>query len=86
MPSISLCDNNKPLIQVEYMDELKKMLVTDPCYEQHIVSIKEIYEEHLFSILIPAIHEGFQSLYKRAIDIEDKFNEAIKRNPIICKS
>jgi hypothetical protein len=65
------------------MDKLKEMLLMDPCYEQHIVSIKDIYEEDLFSILVPAIYEGFQSLYKRADQIERKFIIASKRNPDI---
>ena len=65
------------------MDKLREMLSNDPCYEQHIVSIKDIYEEYLFSIIIPAIYEGFQSLYKRAYDSELKFISATKRNPDI---
>lgn len=63
------------------MDKLKELLTLDPCYEQHIVSIKDIYEEYLFSILIPAIYEGFQSLYKRAYESEQKFIAAAKRDP-----
>lgn len=65
------------------MDKLKEMLLMDPCYEQHIVSIKDIYEDDLFSILVPAMYEGFQSLYKRADQIERKFIVASKRNPDI---
>jgi hypothetical protein len=65
------------------MDKLKEMLESDPCYEQHIVSIKDIYEEFLFSILIPAIYEGFQSLYKRSHEIEEKYIIACKKNPNI---
>ena len=63
------------------MNSLKEMLTMDPCYEQHIVSIKQIYEEHLFSIIVPAIYEGFQSLYKYAYEIEKKYESASKRNP-----
>lgn len=63
------------------MDKLKELLMMDPCYEQHIVSIKKVYEDSLFDILIPAIYEGFQSLYKRAYDVEKKFIDASKRNP-----
>lgn len=62
------------------MDKLKDMLTMDPCYEQHIVSIKDIYEKHLFSILTPAIYEGFQSLYRRAYDIEQKYVIASRKN------
>jgi hypothetical protein len=65
------------------MDKLKEMLTMDPCYEQHIVSIKQIYEDHLFAILVPAIYDGFQSLYRRAFVIESKFVTACKRNPDI---
>lgn len=65
------------------MDKLKDMLTMDPCYEQHIVSIKEIYEKHLFSILIPAIYEGYLSLYKRAYEVEKKYIIASKKNPDI---
>ena len=63
------------------MDELREILTSDPCYEQHIVSIKDFYEKRLFSILTPAIYEGFQSLYKRAYEIEQKFVIMSKRNP-----
>src|SRR5579872_7448832 len=65
------------------MDKLKDMLMMDPCYEQHIVSIKDIYEKHLFSILIPAIYEGYLSLYKRAYVLEKKYIIASKKNPNI---
>jgi hypothetical protein len=65
------------------MDKLKEMLLMDPCYEQHIVSIKNIYEEYLYSMLVPAIYEGFQSLYKKAYEIEEKFIIASKKNPDI---
>jgi hypothetical protein len=65
------------------MDKLKEMLEMDPCYEQHIVSIKNIYEQYLFSILAPAMYEGFQSLYKRAYEIEKKFIAASKKNPTV---
>ena len=65
------------------MDKLKELLSMDPCYEQHIVSIKNIYEEHMFSIIIPALYEGFQSMYKHAYESELKFITATKRNPNI---
>lgn len=65
------------------MDKLKEMLDADPCYEQHIVCIKELYEDYLFSILIPAIYDGFQSLYKRAFESEKKFIIASKKDPNI---
>src|SRR2546426_588199 len=65
------------------MDKLKELLAMDPCYEQHIVSIKETYEEYLFSILIPAIYDGFRSLYKRSYVSEEKFIIAAKSNPEI---
>jgi len=65
------------------MDKLKEMLEMDPCYEQHIVSIKEIYEDSLFSILTPAIYEGLQSIYKQAMLYEKKHIEAAKKNPEI---
>jgi hypothetical protein len=65
------------------MDKLKEMILMDPCYEQHIVSIRDIYEEYLFSILIPALYEGFQSMYKEADKIETKYIKASKRNPDI---
>lgn len=61
------------------MEQLRALLAVDPCHEQHIVAIKEIYEDSLFSILIPAIYEGFLSIYKNAHDIELKFIEAIKK-------
>ena len=73
---------NTPL-DIRYMDKLKDLLQMDPCYEQHIVSIKDIYEEHLFSILVPGIYEGFQSLYKRAYISEEKYIIASKKNPNI---
>ena len=63
------------------MDTLKDMLTMDPCYEQHIVSIKDIYERYLYSILTPAIYEGYLSLYKHAYDIEQKYIIASKKNP-----
>lgn len=63
------------------MDDLKKILNINPCYEQHIVSIKNFYEEHLFSILVPAIYEGICSMYKKSYIIEQKFIEATKNNP-----
>jgi hypothetical protein len=65
------------------MDKLREMLTMDPCYEQHIVTIKEIYEKYLFSILTPAIYEGYQSLYKRSYEIEQKYVIAAKKNPNI---
>lgn len=65
------------------MDKLKELLLMDPCYEQHIVSIKDIYEEYLFSLLIPALYEGFQSLYKRSYELEQKYIATSKRNPDI---
>jgi hypothetical protein len=65
------------------MDKLKELLQMDPCYEQHIVSIREIYEDHLFSILIPAIYEGLQSIYKNAYEIELKYIKAAKKTPEI---
>jgi hypothetical protein len=65
------------------MDRLKEMLTMDPCYEQHIVSIKEIYEEYLFTILTPVIFDGFQSLYRKAHETEQKFITASKKNPDI---
>lgn len=65
------------------MDKLKEMLKANPCHEQHIVSIKEIYEEYLFSYLIPSIYEGFQSLYKEAYDLEKKIIKESKKNPNI---
>jgi hypothetical protein len=65
------------------MDKLKELLQMDPCYEQHIVSIREIYEDHLFSILIPAIYEGLQSIYKNAYEIELKYIKASKKTPEI---
>jgi len=65
------------------MDKLKEMLEHDPCYEQHIVSIKEIYEDYLLSMLVPAIYEGIQSLYKRAYDLEQKYIKASKQDPHI---
>ncbi len=65
------------------MDKLKEMLQMDPCYEQHIVSIKETYEEILFSILIPALYEGFQTIYSQAMAYERKYTEAAKKNPNI---
>lgn len=63
------------------MDKLKEMLQMDPCYEQHIVSIKDIYEESLYSILIPALYEGFQSIYRQAMTYEKKYVDAAKKNP-----
>ena len=71
------------VLDIRYMDKLKDLLQMDPCYEQHIVSIKDIYEEHLFSILVPGIYEGFQSLYKRAYISEEKYIIASKKNPNI---
>jgi hypothetical protein len=68
---------------IRFMDKLKDLLQMDPCYEQHIVSIKDTYEEHLFSILVPGIYEGFQSLYKRAYISEEKHIIASKKNPNI---
>jgi hypothetical protein len=65
------------------MDAIKHMLASNPCYEQHIVSIKQIYEDVLYTILVPAIYEGFVSLYTRARETEKKFIEASKRNPNI---
>lgn len=63
------------------MDKLKEMLMLDPCYEQHIVSIKNAYENYLFDILIPAIYEGFKSLYNHAQDLEQKYIAVSKKNP-----
>ena len=65
------------------MDKLKDMLKTNPCHEQHIVSIKEIYEEYLFSYLIPSIYEGLLSLYKEAYELEKKIINESKKNPNI---
>lgn len=62
------------------MDRLKELLAIDPCYEQHIVSIKELYEEYLFSILIPAIYEGFQTTYNKSYGFEQKTINASKQN------
>ncbi len=65
------------------MNELNDMLKREPCYEQHIVSIKDVYEKYLMSILVPALYEGFRSIYKKAIDLEVKFQEGMKKNPNI---
>lgn len=66
------------------MDKLKELLMIDPCYEQHIVSIKELYEQYLFSILIPAIYEGFQTTYNKSYEFEQKTINAAKQNPHIA--
>jgi hypothetical protein len=63
------------------MDKLKELLKENPCYEQHMVSIKNFYEEHLFSILIPALYEGINSMYKKSYTLEQNFIEASKNNP-----
>ena len=65
------------------MDELTKLLKKEPCYENHIVAIKQIYEEHLYSILIPEIYDGILSIYKKSIVLEKEFNDAAKNNPDI---
>ena len=65
------------------MNELLTLLKKEPCYEQHIVSIKQIYEQHLYSILIPEIYDGILSIYKKSINLEKEFIEASRNNPDI---
>ena len=65
------------------MERLREMLDQDPCYEQHIVSIKKIYEDYLVDILCPVIYEGIQSMYKKSLSIEKKYIECGKKNPNI---
>jgi len=67
------------------MDELHSFIRKQPCYEQHIIAIREIYESRLFSILVPHIYEGFRSLYNIAKKYEDTSIEAMKHNPNITK-
>ena len=63
------------------MDEIHQFITKQPCYEQHVIEIKRIYESRLFSILIPNILEGFRSLYNIAEKFEQKFEESVKNNP-----
>jgi hypothetical protein len=63
------------------MDELQRFISKQPCYEQHVIEIKNIYESWLFSILVPNIYEGFESLYQIAEKFEKKFIETMKNNP-----
>jgi hypothetical protein len=65
------------------MDQLKEMLKQDPCYEQHIVAIRTIYEEYLFGLLAPFIFEGFMSMYKDSLKIEGLYATASTKNPNI---
>lgn len=64
-------------------DKIKKLLKKNKCYEQHIVSIKETYENYLISIITPVLYEGFQSIYKNSVQLEKKYIEASKNNPNI---
>lgn len=67
------------------MDDVHQFIRKQPCYEQHIIEIKKIYEAKLFSILVPHIYEGFRSLYNIAEVYERKFTEAMKSNPNVEK-
>lgn len=67
------------------MDELQQFITKQPCYEQHVIEIKRIYESRLFSILSPNIYEGFISLYNIAQKFECKFIETMKNNPNVEK-
>ena len=62
---------------------IKKMISNNVCYEQHIVAIKNIYEEYLFAKIVPAIYEGILSMYKKAIELERKYAEHEKLNSIV---
>jgi len=65
------------------MERLKEMLEQNPCYEQHIVSIKKIYEDYLVDILCPVIYEGILSMYNKSLLIEKKYIACEKKNPNI---
>jgi hypothetical protein len=67
------------------MDDLQQFITKQPCYEQHVIEIKKIYESRLFSILTPNIYEGFMSLYNIAQKFELKFTETMKNNPNVEK-
>jgi hypothetical protein len=67
------------------MDELHQFITKQPCYEQHVIEIKKIYESRLFSILVPNVYEGFISLYEIAQKFEQKFAEMMKTNPNVEK-
>lgn len=56
------------------MDKLRELIKADPCYEQHIVSIKNLYESYLLGILVPIIYEGFTSMYNKSQKIPTKKN------------
>lgn len=60
------------------MDELRQFITKQPCYEQHIIEIKKIYESRLISILVPGIYDGFRSLYNISEQFEKKFEEQSK--------
>lgn len=67
------------------MDELQQFICKQPCYEQHIVEVKKIYESRLFSILVPNIYEGFVTLYTIAEKLEQDFTKVGKNNPNVVK-
>ena len=65
------------------MDALKEILMYDPCYEQHIVAIRNFYEDSLISILVTGLYEGFLTLYKNAYSLEQKYTISSQKNPDI---
>jgi len=69
------------LSQIKNTKKFEDILKENSCYEQHIVSVKDFYENYLFSLITPPIYEGFLSLYKQAQVTENKFKEQAKINP-----
>lgn len=51
-----------------------------PCFGNAIVNAKDIYTDYLLSILTPLLYEGFKSMYNKALNYEQGFKEAAKKN------
>jgi hypothetical protein len=50
-------------------------------FEKTIVDAKDIYTNYLINMLSPLFYHGLKSMYDKAIEIEQKYIEAAKRDP-----
>lgn len=52
-------------------------------YERNITEIKNEYTIFLVNVLSPLLYEGIMGLYKKAVDLDEKLEEAKKKKPDI---
>ena len=49
-------------------------------YERNIVEIRNEYNDFFINMVAPLVFEGMKSIYSRALDLEQQYDEVSKKN------